>query len=127
MHTQEINSAEAPQAAGGYSQALEVKDAQRTLYISGQIPVSNEGHVPETFEEQAAMVWNNIKAQLKAADMEMSNLVKVTIFLSDRKYTMPNRAARAAALGEHKAALTVIIAGIFDEAWLLEIEAIAAA
>jgi 2-iminobutanoate/2-iminopropanoate deaminase len=127
MQTREINSADAPQAAGGYSQALEVQGAQRTLYISGQIPVSKEGQVPETFEEQAAMVWNNIKAQLKAADMEMSNLVKVTIFLSDRKYTMPNRAARAAALGEHKAALTVIIAGIFDEAWLLEIEAIAVA
>lgn len=38
------------------------------------------------------------------------------------------RTARSAAtvLGGHGPALTVIITGIYDEAWLLEIEAIAA-
>jgi 2-iminobutanoate/2-iminopropanoate deaminase len=53
--------------------------------------------------------------------------VKVTIFLSDRKYALENRQARQDALGSHAPALTVVIAGIFDEAWLLEIEAIAEA
>jgi hypothetical protein len=61
------------------------------------------------------------------ADMTIGNLVKVTIFLSDRKYALENRQARQEALGDHAPALTVIIAGIFDEAWLLETEAIAEA
>ncbi|MBL4906308.1 MAG: RidA family protein, partial [Sneathiella sp.] len=62
-----------------------------------------------------------------AADMTLDNLVKVTIFLSDRKFAMENRAVRADVLEDRKPALTVIITGIFDEDWLLEIEAIAEA
>lgn len=127
MKTREINSENAPQAAGGYAQALDVQDHSRLLFISGQIPVTKAGDTPNSFEEQARVAWENVVAQLHAADMEIENLVKATIYLSDRKYAMPNRAARAAALGDHKTALTVIIAGIFDTEWLLEIEAIAAA
>lgn len=58
--------------------------------------------------------------------MTMHNLVKVTTFLSSREYAVANRVARQSALGDHTPALTVIITGIFDEQWLLEIEAIAA-
>jgi 2-iminobutanoate/2-iminopropanoate deaminase len=59
--------------------------------------------------------------------MKIENLAKVTIFLSDRKFSVENREARQVALGSHAPALTVIITGIFDDAWLLEIEAIAEA
>ena len=38
-----------------------------------------------------------------------------------------NREIRQEVLGSHAPALTVIITGIFDEKWLLEIEATAAA
>ena len=127
MNSHEINSKNAPVAAGGYAQAREITDSNRTLYISGQIPVTVDGKTPASFEDQAHVVWDNIKAQLFAANMDIENLVKVTIFLSDRKYALPNRTARALALGDHKPALTVIIAGIFDASWLLEIEAIAVA
>jgi hypothetical protein len=40
---------------------------------------------------------------------------------------MENRAVRQEVMGERAPALTVIITGIFDEAWLIEIEAVAAA
>jgi 2-iminobutanoate/2-iminopropanoate deaminase len=122
-----INADNAPKAIGGYSQAFESIGAKRRLYISGQIPVGHDGNMPTNFSEQAALVWANIFAQLHAAEMTVANLVKVTIFLSDRKYAVENRDARQAALGNHAPALTVIITGIFDEAWLLEIEAIAEA
>jgi len=62
-----------------------------------------------------------------AAGMSVTNLVKVTMFLSSREYAVANREARQRALGEHAPALTVIMAGIFDEEWLLEIQAFAAA
>jgi enamine deaminase RidA (YjgF/YER057c/UK114 family) len=55
-----------------------------------------------------------------------SNLVKVTVFLSDRCYREENYKIRKEILGEHSPALTIIITGIYDERWLLEIEAIAA-
>ena len=122
-----ITAPEAPEAAGGYAQALLVSGASRQLYISGQIPSTRDGTVPESFAEQSRLVWRNIEAQLHAAGMTLDNLVKVTTFLSDRRYAAESRQSRKEILGDRKIALSVVIAGIFDEAWLLEIEAIAAA
>jgi 2-iminobutanoate/2-iminopropanoate deaminase len=120
------NAPAAPAAAGGYSQAMEVEGARRLLFVSGQIPQTAAGDVPIGFEAQAALVWSNVRAQLEAAGMSMRNLVKVTTFLASREFAVANRAARQVALGDNAPALTVIITGIFDEQWLLEIEAIAA-
>jgi 2-iminobutanoate/2-iminopropanoate deaminase len=121
-----LNAADAPQPAGGYAQALEVTEARRLLFISGQIPVRPDGTLPDTFAEQARQVWANLEAQLRAAGMSLGSLVKVTVFLSDRAHSPENRAVRHEVLGDQEVALTVIIAGIFDAAWLIEIEAIAA-
>lgn len=95
--------------------------------MSGQIPVSAEGTVPSDFESQCRLAWANVRAQLNAAQMTVSNLTKVTIFLSSREYAEENRRIRQEVLGSHQPALTVIITGIFDEGWLIEIEAYAAA
>lgn len=127
MRTTPINSSLAPTPSGGYSQALEVQGAQRLLFISGQIPVSAAGEVPKDFRSQAVLAWSNVLAQLEAAGMSVTNLVKVTTFLASRDHAVPNREVRQEVLGAHAPALTVIITGIFDESWLLEIEAIAAA
>jgi enamine deaminase RidA (YjgF/YER057c/UK114 family) len=122
-----ICAPEAPSPSGGYAQAVEIANPARMLYVSGQIPVSKDGFVPATFREQCQLAWRNLEAQLIAADMTLDNLVKVTIFLSDRRFGDENGTVRREILGERSPALTVIVAGIFDSAWLLEIEAVAAA
>ena len=127
MKLKPINASDAPQPVGGYAQAMEVTNAGRTLYISGQIPADAKGAVPESFEDQARLCWANVIAQLRAADMTLDNLVKVTIFLSDRQYIADYRRVRMDVLQGRQIGLTTIITGIFDEKWLLEIEAIAAA
>lgn len=110
-----------------YAQAMEVTDARRLLFVSGQVPADEADHVPEHFADQARLAWRNLFARLEAADMGPDDLVKVTIFLSDRRYREENAAVRREMLGDRSPALTIIIAGIWDEQWLLEIEAIAAA
>ena len=127
MKTTPINSPSAPGPAGGYSQALDVRGAQRLLFISGQIPVDVKGDVPADFRSQAELAWANVLAQLQAAELSVQHLVKVTTFLASREHTLANREVRQQVLGAHAPALTVIITGIFDERWLIEIEAIAAA
>ncbi|HEY0649105.1 RidA family protein [Phenylobacterium sp.] len=126
MRTRAINSPDAPAAAGGYAQAVEVTGAQRLLFVSGQIPVDREGVTPKGFTSQAELAWANVEAQLKAADMTLDNLVKVTTFLADRAHALENRDVRNAVLADRTPALTVIITGIFDPDWLIEIEAVAA-
>jgi 2-iminobutanoate/2-iminopropanoate deaminase len=127
MRLTPINSSSAPQAVGGYSQAVDVSGVQRLLFVSGQVPESVTGDVPSDFSAQARLAWHNIIAQLEAADMSIRNLVKVTIFLSSREFAATNREVRQEVLRGHAPALSVVITGIFDEKWLLEIEAVGAA
>nr|WP_298104418.1 RidA family protein [uncultured Shinella sp.] len=126
MNRETINARNAPAPRGGYSQAVKLTDFKTLLFISGQIPVSDDDKVPESFEDQARLVWRNIDAQLKAAGMSKADLVKVTTFLADRHHTMANREIRSEYLGAVAPAMSVVIASIFDEKWLLEVEAIAA-
>lgn len=127
MGLRNLNAESAPQPGGGYSQAVEVAGASRFLFISGQIPSNPDGSVPDGFEEQARLAWANVVRQLDAAGMTLDNLVKHTTYLADRDYREANSRIRREILGERVPALTVIVADIFDEAWLLEIEAVAAA
>jgi 2-iminobutanoate/2-iminopropanoate deaminase len=127
MQTRTIASPDAPPAAGGYAQAVEITGATRVLYISGQIPEDHDGKLPTNFADQCRQAWANVEAQLRAADMTLDNLVKVTTYLADRRHALENRALRQEVLGHRMPALTVIITGIFDDRWLVEIEAIAAA
>jgi 2-iminobutanoate/2-iminopropanoate deaminase len=72
----------APAPIGPYNQAVLVGN---TLYTSGQIaldPITME-LVMETIEAETSQVMNNMKAVLEAADMDFSNVVKSTIFISD--------------------------------------------
>lgn len=62
---------------------------------------------------------------LAEAGMTVRNLAKVTVYLSDRRYRAVNSEIRHDVLGDHRPAVTIIITGIYDESWLLEIEAIA--
>ena len=127
MNMRRIDSPDAPAAAGGYAQAIEVSNATRTLYISGQIPVTSGGTLPGTFREQARVAWENLEAQLVAAGMTLQNLVNVTTYLPDRAHLMEYRTIRNEILAGHAPTMTVVIAGVFDENWMLEVEGIAVA
>ena len=58
--------------------------------------------------------------------MRLDDIAKVTIYLADRKYREDNLDVRCEVLGTHRPAITIIAADIYDPAWLLEIEVIAA-
>ncbi len=125
MAIRRINAKDGAEAVGAYTQALEVTGTTRRLYISGQAPVTADGTLPDTFEGQAEAVWTNILAQLHAADMTAEHIVKATTFLADRKFRVANRDVRQRMLRGHTFALTVVLAGMFEDGWLLEIDAIA--
>ncbi|MGE0722916.1 MAG: RidA family protein [Alphaproteobacteria bacterium] len=127
MKRRAIAASDAPAPEGGYAQAVLTEGAQRILHVSGQIPVDRDGSVPVAFGDQCRLAWRNLAAQLRAAGMGLDDLVKVTTFLSDRAHAAENGAIRREVLGAHRPALTVLVAGIFDPAWQVEIEAVAIA
>jgi len=111
---------------GGYTHGFEVRPGRRLLFVSGQIPERNDGTVPETFEEQCHVVWDNVAAILVSAGMTLADIVKVTTFLTDTGQADANSRIRRERLGDLRPALTVLVVRTLDPKWLLEIEAIAA-
>lgn len=82
MAKQIIHTDQAPQAIGTYSQAVRVGE---TVYLSGQIPL-----VPATMElvegdmeAQIRRVFDNLQAVARATGGDLSDLVKLNIFLTD--------------------------------------------
>lgn len=125
---QPINPAILPAETGNYTHGLHVSGATRTVFVSGQVAWADEnGRIPAEFEDQCRLVWRNLLAVLADAGMGARNLVKVTTYLSDRQYRAANSKIRAEILGDHAPALTVIMCDIYEQDWLLEIDAIAVA
>ncbi|PKR80387.1 reactive intermediate/imine deaminase [Brumimicrobium salinarum] len=70
----------APQPIGPYSQAVLKND---TLYVSGQIPIDPKTGVLQNHNIKVAtqQVMENIKALVETAGLEMSDIIKCSIFL----------------------------------------------
>ncbi len=77
-----INTENAPQAIGPYSQAVETNG---TLYISGQVPLiaATMKVVEGGIKEQTLQVMKNVGAILETAGYSYSDVVKSTCLLSD--------------------------------------------
>lgn len=75
-----INTSAAPAPIGPYNQAIL---AGNTLFVSGQIALSNGIMMQETVVVETKQVMENIKAILTEAGMNFSNIVKTTIFLKN--------------------------------------------
>ncbi|MFT5515614.1 MAG: 2-iminobutanoate/2-iminopropanoate deaminase [Rhodothermales bacterium] len=54
-----------------------------TFYLSGTLGLGPNQTVPETAEEEAKLVLDNMRETLEAAEMTMDDLVSVQIFCSD--------------------------------------------
>ncbi|WP_415903969.1 RidA family protein [Neptuniibacter sp. QD48_55] len=85
MNKSIISTESAPSAIGTYSQAVRVGN---TVYMSGQIPLipATMEMVTESFEAQAEQVFKNLQAVAEAAGGSLSDVVKVTILLSDMSH-----------------------------------------
>ncbi|MDG5798775.1 RidA family protein [Marinilabiliaceae bacterium ANBcel2] len=79
-----IQTENAPAAIGPYSQAIETNGM---LYISGQIPVNPATGelVDNNIKNQTRQVMENIRAILKEAGYELTDVIKCTCLLSDMK------------------------------------------
>lgn len=114
--------------AGGWAQASHIGEPSRMLLISGQVPQDADGNVPDSIDGQCRAVWANLHTQLTAADMTYANLAKLTIILTDRAHVPAMVAVRQEIFNDQvQPAVTTIIADLFDERWMIEIEAIAVA
>ena len=112
-----------PSAVGPYSQAMR---SGSLLFCSGQIPINPaSGKIEATeVEGQARQVLINIQALLASQNLDLSDVVKATVFLQEMADFPKVNPIYAEAFGNHKPARsTVAVAGLPLGA-LIEIEVI---
>lgn len=119
-----VHTAQAPAAVGPYSQAIQVGPF---LFCSGQIAIdpSNNEVLKVDVQKQTEQVMKNIAAVLNASGMDLSHVVKTTIFLTDMNdFAKVNEVYGRHFTGEPPARSTVAVSGL-PKGVNVEIEVIA--
>ena len=114
-------------ATSDYVHGMEVRGAQRMLFVSGTMGLDPAGKPGDTLTQQLEHVWNNIRAILASAGMTVDHIVRQTSYLRDAAYAEENAAARVAALGGRPIPTTAIVVQTLEDGWLIELEVIAVA
>ena len=107
-----ISTDQAPKAIGPYSQAVQMGSF---LFCSGQIPIDPQTNEVFTgdIKTQTEMVIKNIEGVLKAADMNFSNIIKTTIFITNMNdFATVNEVYAKAFTSEPPARSTVAVAAL---------------
>lgn len=123
MTRQTVSAKNAPAAVGPYVHAVK---AGETLYTSGQLGlIPQTGTLPEGIEAQTKQALENLKAVVEAAGLNLSNVVKTTVFLADMNdFATVNKIYAEYFTGEAPVRSCVQVAKLPKDG-LVEIEAIA--
>jgi enamine deaminase RidA (YjgF/YER057c/UK114 family) len=115
--------------AFGFSQAVDLSGAEHVLVCAGQTAVGDDGAPPKTTDmgEQVRIATENLGTVLHAANMDFSDVVKLTVYTTDVDAFLGASGASAEALGANLPAMTLIgVARLAFPELKVEIEAIAA-
>lgn len=126
MHKTHNPSAIAPPLSR-YSHGIEASAAARWLHVSGQVGVAEDGTLANGPKAQMELAWQNVLSVLDSAGMGPRDLVKVTAYVTRGEDVGIYREVRDRMLeGAEPASTLVIVAGLAQPGWLVEIEAVAA-
>lgn len=95
------------------------------LFISGQIPEQNNV-IPDNIASQIDNILDKISDILSHNHTSITNIVKMNIFITNTSYLPAVREKVSSFLGSTKPAMTlVVVAGLINESYMLEIDATA--
>ena len=110
-----------------YAHATEVPAGARWLVLSGQLGIAADGTVPDDAQDQAMICFENIIAILKEASMGVSDLVRLTTYLTDEADLNDYMQVRDRFVADPPPASTLLVVKSFSKKqFKVEIEAIAA-
>lgn len=119
-----IYTNEAPEPVGPYSQAVLVNN---TLYCSGQIAIDAQTgkFVDGNVTEQTHLCFKNIQNILKAANMDINNIIKVSCFLKEMDDFSEFNNVYSQYFTDYKPARSCVAVKELPKGALVEIEVIA--
>jgi len=121
---QRIFSASEFEGRYGYARAVVTGDR---VVISGTAPIWPDGSCDPDPGAQARRCLDIIEAALAEAGSSMTDVVRTRMFVTDASYRDAVGAEHARCFAEHPPATSmIVVAGLLDERWKVEIEAEAA-
>lgn len=110
-----------------YSHGMEVPEAARLVFCSGQLGLAPDGSVPGSAEVQADLCFANIAAILAEAGMALSDIVRINAYVTAREHMAGYMRSRDRHVATPPPASTLmIVTGFTKPEFMVEIEVVAA-
>lgn len=107
--------------------ATEVAPNARILFCNGQVGARLDGTVPEDPLEQIEVIFERIRIILAASNMTVADVVKFTVYVTDKSILDDYFCVRGRIMGGHNPPATLLVVKKFPRSGVeVEIEAIAA-
>jgi len=121
-HARNPDDVHPPMAA--YAHQIELSSDERLLVLSGQVGARPDGSLPEDGLDQLDVALENIDRNLRAAGMDVGDLVKLTFYLVGPMDTAGRRDVLARHLDGHTPCMTLLyVAALATPELLVEIDA----
>ena len=106
---------------------VEVPANARILFCNGQVGARLDGTVPEDPGEQIAVIFERIRMILAASNMTFEDVVKFTVYVTDKSILNDYFRIRARIMGGHNPPATLLVVENFPRSGVkIEIETVAA-
>jgi len=111
-----------------YSPAVITEGAARTIWVAGHTGAADDTgkSLAGDFDAQCRQTFRNIEKTLAEAGAKLSDLVTMTVFLIDSRYTTRMTELRTEIFGkEFPASAAITVAGFAQPAMMIEIQCVA--
>jgi enamine deaminase RidA (YjgF/YER057c/UK114 family) len=124
---QRVTPANIPAPLANYSHGTLVPPQASWLYLSGQLGVAADGHIPARVEAQAELCFESILAILAEAGMSPADLVRLNTYLIDPGDLLAYMTVRDRYVAAPPPASTLLVVqALARPQFRIEIEAVAA-
>jgi len=106
-----------------YTHQIEVSGQARWLVLSGQLGKDEKGIIPDDPVEQIEIAMENIVRNLQAANMKVTDIVKIVLYLVGDIDNLKRREVISRVLNDHKPCMTMLyVASLADPSFKVEID-----
>ena len=117
-----------PKPTGNFTWAVQ---SGNTVYLSGQVGIDASGKlVGRDAESQARQIYVNMDATLRELGGDLNSVVRTAIYIVGRENIEAHRRVRrelvaSGRMAKKPASTMLLVAGLAEEDWLVEVDAIA--
>lgn len=110
-----------------YSHGILVPAGADILFCSGQLGVAADGSVPEGCAAQAELCFANVEAVLRAAGMDLGDIVRINAYVTAREHMAPYMDVRNRLIpAPYPASTLMMVSGFSRPEFVVEVEVVAA-